>query len=94
MNPNAPAFTFNPGAGEFTPTFTAPPEPPAPPQESWEDDDDDGDDAIDESDPLWLLTLKLANGDRGKALKMLEDPDALMAAHPEVASVLNGESGG
>ncbi|CAM9662077.1 unnamed protein product, partial [Ectocarpus fasciculatus] len=34
---------------------------------------------VDENDPLWKATLQVANGDRAKALKMLEDPDALMA---------------
>ncbi|CAM9200140.1 unnamed protein product [Laminaria digitata] len=36
-----------------------------------------GEDEIDENDPLWKATLQVANGDRAKALKMLEDPDAL-----------------
>mmetsp|Transcript_11797 Transcript_11797/g.35395 ORF Transcript_11797/g.35395 Transcript_11797/m.35395 type:complete len:608 (+) Transcript_11797:53-1876(+) len=82
MNPNAPAFSFNPGASDFTPT----PPPPAP-QETWEDEEED----IDESDPLWIVTLRLAAGDRAKALKMLEDPDALMV-HPEVIAALgNGD---
>ena len=90
MNPNA--FAFNPGAGEFTPTFPMPPPPPEPPaQESWEEDDEAED--IDETDPLWQVTLKIANGDRAEALKLLEDPDALMASHPEVVAALNGADG-
>ncbi|CBJ48633.1 Sup35, eukaryotic translation termination factor eRF3 [Ectocarpus siliculosus] len=49
----------------------------------------DGGDAeeMDENDPLWKATLQVANGDRAKALKMLEDPDALMA-NPEVNKII------
>jgi peptide chain release factor subunit 3 len=35
------------------------------------------------------VTLRLAGGDRAAAIKMLEDPDALMA-HPEVIKVIEG----
>uniref|UniRef100_A0A6V1P3V7 Tr-type G domain-containing protein n=1 Tax=Heterosigma akashiwo TaxID=2829 RepID=A0A6V1P3V7_HETAK len=42
---------------------------------------------IDENDPLWKVTLQLAGGDRAAALKLLEDPDALMS-RPEVVAVL------
>jgi hypothetical protein len=48
----------------------------------------DDEEEIDENDPLWRATLKIANGDREKALKMLEDPDALMK-NPEVLAILD-----
>jgi peptide chain release factor subunit 3 len=44
-------------------------------------------DEIDENDPLWKATLKLAQGDREKALKLLEDSDTLMQ-HPEVRALM------
>mmetsp|Transcript_34790 Transcript_34790/g.44373 ORF Transcript_34790/g.44373 Transcript_34790/m.44373 type:complete len:655 (+) Transcript_34790:208-2172(+) len=50
------------------------------------------DEEIDENDPLWKVTLQLANGDRKEAMKMLEDPDTLMQ-RPEVMAVLS-ENGG
>ncbi len=49
--------------------------------------DGEEEEEIDENDPLWKATLKIAKGDRKEALKMLEDPDALMA-FPEVAAAL------
>ena len=81
MNPNAPTFSFNPGAGSFTPV-----EATEEPVENWEEDEDE----IDENDPLWIVTLKIAKGDKKEALRLLENPDALAAKHPEVWAVLNG----
>ena len=49
----------------------------------------EGEDQIDEGDPLWQATLKLTLGDREKALKMLEDPDALMQ-YPEIREIMEG----
>ena len=75
-----------------SPVAAAPPTPPpativpAPADVSGDTNDDDEDD-IDENDPLWKVTLQLAKGDRAEAIKMLEDPDALMA-FPEVALAL------
>ena len=46
---------------------------------------------MDENDPLWKAVLAIAAGDRKAALKMLEDPDALMA-YPEVKAIM--EAGG
>jgi len=51
------------------------------------DEEDEDEEEIDENDPLWKITLQLAEGDRAKAMKMLEDPDALMA-FPEVIKAL------
>lgn len=57
--------------------------------------DDDDNEPLDESDPLWIATLKLANGDRAAALKMLQDPDELMT-HPDIikAIVRDGDKDG
>lgn len=52
----------------------------------------DGEDDIDENDPLWIAVLKLANGNRKEALKMLDDPDALMA-YPEIAKIMESGEG-
>lgn len=45
---------------------------------------------IDESDPLWIATLKITNGNRAEALKLLEDPDALMI-YPEIKKIMESE---
>ena len=44
-------------------------------------------DGIDESDPLWIVTLRVAEGDREKAVRMLEDPDSLMK-YPEIRAIM------
>ena len=46
---------------------------------------------IDESDPLWIATLAMCDGDREKALQMLEDPDSL-ACHPGIREIMERES--
>ena len=91
MNPNAPAFSFNPGASTFTPngppaTSSVPPEPPVVGTSSNVDDDLDGAD-IDENDPLWIAVLALKEGDKRAALKLLDDPDALMQ-YPDIVKIL------
>ena len=48
---------------------------------------------IDESDPLWQAVLKIAEGDRARAEKMLSDPDQL-AQYPEVEAILAAGGGG
>jgi peptide chain release factor subunit 3 len=53
---------------------------------------DEGEDDVDENDPLWIAVLKLANGNRKEALKMLDDPDALMA-YPEIAKIMESGEG-
>eukprot|EP00968_Pinguiococcus_pyrenoidosus_P013097 scaffold1175_cov248-Pinguiococcus_pyrenoidosus.AAC.16 len=78
LNPNASSFSFNPGASSWTPG--APTEAQAPPAEepAVAPEAQDNAEEVDEDDPLWKVTLQLANGDRQQALQMLEDPDALM----------------
>jgi peptide chain release factor subunit 3 len=94
MNPNAREFVFNPAVKEWTP-----PQPPAatkpaaepavvpPPIETGVGGE--GEEPIDENDPLWVATLKIAKGDRAAAMKMLEDPDSLMQ-YPEVRAIMEG----
>eukprot|EP00752_Nemacystus_decipiens_P012253 g10861.t1 len=48
---------------------------------------EEGEDDIDENDPLWKATLQVAGGDRTEAIKMLEDPDALLA-NPEINRII------
>eukprot|EP01038_Epipyxis_sp_PR26KG_P014713 gene14713-19777_t len=106
MNPNAKTWTPNASAQAWTPK--APPStstitPPKPPNESEnvkaqsdantkDEENDDVEEEIDENDPLWIATLKIAQGDRKKALKMLEDTDALMK-YPEIRKILESGDG-
>ncbi|CAM9662519.1 unnamed protein product [Phaeothamnion confervicola] len=79
-----------------SPVRRASPHPPSPPAAAAANGsggdragDHDEEEEIDENDPLWRVTLRLAGGDRTAALKMLEDPDTLMV-HPEVVKVIEG----
>jgi hypothetical protein len=93
MNPNASAWS--PGGP------VAPPAPPAPPQEIEvkppapapvvSGEEGEGED-IDENDPLWIATLSVCEGDRERALKMLEDPDSLMQ-YPEIREIMERQEG-
>jgi peptide chain release factor subunit 3 len=47
---------------------------------------------MDESDPLWQVVLKVANGDREKATRMINDPDSL-TQYPEVLQFLDSSAG-
>ena len=68
---------------------SAPAPSPAPPAANSEDDSGD----IDENDPLWQAVLKIAEGDRQKAMKMINDPDSL-TQYPEINAILEGGDGG
>ena len=46
---------------------------------------------MDESDPLWQAVLKITEGDRDRAMKMIDNPDSLLS-YPEVAALL-GQGG-
>ena len=75
-----------------------PPPPPVEMGESTSGNDEEAgeDDEVDENDPLWKATMKICNNNKEEALKMLENPDELMA-HPEVISFLENaksENGG
>jgi peptide chain release factor subunit 3 len=99
MNPNAKEFKFNISASSWTPPSAALPVPApivekeAPPaaivdsNHQQEEQQDEDEDAIDETDPLWLATLQLTLGDREKAMKLLDDPDALMQ-FPEIRAIM------
>ena len=89
FNPGATEWKPSAGASEWSPGGAAAPAPaaaaapsPAPArQESAVSE-------IDESDPLWNLVLtKIANGDREKALNLINDPDAL-TAYPEMEKLI------
>mmetsp|Transcript_15881 Transcript_15881/g.23918 ORF Transcript_15881/g.23918 Transcript_15881/m.23918 type:complete len:623 (+) Transcript_15881:114-1982(+) len=59
-----------------------------PPVDSTDEPDD-----IDESDPLWIATIKITNGNKAEAMKLLEDPDALMQ-YPEIKRIMEGDAEG
>ena len=75
--PSAAAASWTPGQS-FKAPETAPPPPPAP-QESNASE-------IDENDPLWKAVLKISQGDRDKAMKLIADPDGL-TQYPEVEAL-------
>jgi peptide chain release factor subunit 3 len=78
--PSAGAATWTPGAAATVPP-SVPASAPPPDQESNSSD-------IDEDDPLWQVVLKIAEGDRDRALRMINDPDSL-TQYPEVVAVLD-----
>lgn len=85
MNPKAGEWKPSVAAPAWSPTTfsVAPPQPapaPAPPADEPEEE-------IDESDPLWQAVLKIAEGDRAKAMTLIADPDSLIQ-YPEVAGLL------
>lgn len=85
MNANASEWKPSAAAASWTPGgFSAPAPAPPPAPAPAEDPEEEG---IDESDPLWLVVLKIAEGDRERAKKMIADPDSLLQ-YPEVAEVL------
>eukprot|EP00979_Chaetoceros_neogracilis_P016286 scaffold7588_cov154-Chaetoceros_neogracile.AAC.1 len=84
MNPDANTWKPSVSAATWTPGAPAPapaPTPAAPTKQESNVSD------IDESDPLWQLVLKIANGDREKATRMINDPDSL-TQYPEVVEFL------
>ena len=88
MNPNASQWTPSATASSWTPGqgFGGSPAPaPAPTPAPAKTESSVSD--VDESDPLWQVVLKIANGDRDKALKMINDPDQL-SAYPEVLELM------
>jgi peptide chain release factor subunit 3 len=70
-----------PGAVTSLPPPVPASAPPAARQESNSED-------IEEDDPLWQVVLKIAEGDKDRALRMIGDPDSL-TKYPEVVAVLN-----
>ena len=87
MNPSANEWKPNAGAATWTPggfSVAAPSPAPAPEPEPAPAPESD----IDESDPLWQAVLKIAEGNREKAMKMISDPDSL-TQYPEVVAILS-----
>lgn len=91
MNPNAGEWVPSASAGTFVPGQGLVPSAPAPAPVPAPSSTGSSDDALDESDPLWQAVLKIAQGDRAKAQRMLEDPDQL-AMYPEIESLLAGDT--
>mmetsp|Transcript_35165 Transcript_35165/g.104971 ORF Transcript_35165/g.104971 Transcript_35165/m.104971 type:complete len:607 (-) Transcript_35165:682-2502(-) len=83
FNANANEWKPSVAAQEWTPGgFSAPAPAPAPapvPERQTSE--------VDENDPLWKVVLKIADGDRERAMRMIADPDSL-AQYPEVNAVL------
>mmetsp|Transcript_795 Transcript_795/g.1881 ORF Transcript_795/g.1881 Transcript_795/m.1881 type:complete len:591 (-) Transcript_795:172-1944(-) len=94
MNPNAGEWKPSASAASWTPggqTFSVPtpaPAPAPPPAPAPAPEPEDG---VDESDPLWQAVLKISNGDKEKAKKMINDPDSL-TKYPEIVALLGGGS--
>mmetsp|Transcript_17835 Transcript_17835/g.28001 ORF Transcript_17835/g.28001 Transcript_17835/m.28001 type:complete len:584 (-) Transcript_17835:57-1808(-) len=83
MNPSAGEWKPSVAATEWTPGGAAPAPAPVPPPKTESSVSD-----IDESDPLWQVVLnKICNGDRDRALKLINDPDQL-TKYPEVEAIL------
>ena len=88
--PSAAAASWTPGGGGFavsSPSAPAPAPAAAPPAAASTDEGGD----MDENDPLWQAVLKIAEGDRKKAMNMINDPDSL-SQYPEINAIL--EAGG
>jgi len=47
-------------------------------------------DEIDENDPLWQAVMKITEGDRARAMRLIANPDSL-SKYPEVAAILGTE---
>lgn len=92
MNPSASEWKPSASAASWTPgqTFSVPTPAPAPaPAPVPEPPKEDPDDGMDDSDPLFQAVLKICNGDRAAAKKMIDDPDSL-AKYPEIMALLGG----
>eukprot|EP00585_Thalassiosira_rotula_P012557 CAMPEP_0196133180 /NCGR_PEP_ID=MMETSP0910-20130528/2509_1 /TAXON_ID=49265 /ORGANISM="Thalassiosira rotula, Strain GSO102" /LENGTH=600 /DNA_ID=CAMNT_0041392875 /DNA_START=47 /DNA_END=1849 /DNA_ORIENTATION=+ len=98
MNANAGEWKPSAAASEWTPGGVAAPAPaapapapeptPTPPAPSRSSSASE----IDENDPLWQLVLtKICNGDRDRAVKLIDNPESLLK-YPEVeALIASGE---
>mmetsp|Transcript_19036 Transcript_19036/g.45981 ORF Transcript_19036/g.45981 Transcript_19036/m.45981 type:complete len:599 (+) Transcript_19036:219-2015(+) len=96
MNPSANEWKPSPAASEWKPgqgfQVSAPAPAPAPiPSPAPPAREDTTESEVDENDPLWTVVLKIAEGDREKALQMINDPDSL-TQYPEVEAILAGDA--
>ena len=103
MNPNASAWkpsataaAWTPGGG-FSAASTAPASAPEPaaqnppvatPATSQLSSSGSAVSDIDESDPLWKVVMEITEGDRERALKLINDPDQL-AQYPQVSALMD-----
>ena len=89
FNPNAGEWKPSVAAAEWTPGGAAPaPAPAAAPAPAPPAKQESTVSSVDESDPLWNLVLtKIANGDREKAMNLINNPDAL-TQYPEVEKLI------
>jgi peptide chain release factor subunit 3 len=93
MNPNAGAWKPSVGAPAFTPGGAPPSAPPAaaapapPPAHVAPQRQETNESSVDESDPLWQAVLKISEGDREKAMKLINDPDQL-TQFPEIMKII------
>ena len=95
MNPSANTWKPSVAAATWAPPSSEAPTPPAPTPAaapSPAKQKSTASSAIDESDPLWQVVLKIAQGDRARAEKMLNDPDSL-TKYPEVEALLEATAG-
>jgi peptide chain release factor subunit 3 len=88
--PSAGAATWAPGEG-FSVSTPSPAPAPEPAPENAPASQESAASDMDENDPLWKVVLKIAEGDREKALKMINDPDSL-TQYPEVEAILTGDT--
>lgn len=56
-----------------------------------EDLSDAENEEVDENDPLYQATLRITNGNKQAAIKMLNDPDSLMQ-YPEIRAIIESQS--
>lgn len=94
MSFNANASEWKPSAStaSWTPSNVSTPAPaPAPSPQPKQEESTTFCDEIDESDPLWLAVLKIANGDKERASKMIGDPDGLMQ-YPQIVGLLGSSN--
>ncbi|KAL3911534.1 MAG: hypothetical protein SGILL_007244, partial [Bacillariaceae sp.] len=91
MNPSANEWKPSPSAAAWSPGQATPSPASAPAQGTERQESNVSD--IDENDPLWQVVLKICEGDRERAIKMINDPDSL-SNYPEVAAVLAASGGG
>jgi hypothetical protein len=55
-----------------------------------EEEEEEEEEEVDENDPLWIAVLELTNGDRKRALRMLEDPDSLLK-YPNIRAIMDSQ---
>ncbi|KAL7533162.1 hypothetical protein ACHAXR_007602 [Thalassiosira sp. AJA248-18] len=85
--PSAAAASWTPGGGA-PPTAPAPTPAPAPAPAPTLQSQSSASSEIDESDPLWQLVLtKICEGNRDRALKLINNPDSL-TKYPEVVALI------